>query len=464
MTNGRNSQGVSPVDIHNASHENVVAGEERVDGEHADERDVEKVQQSEELGDAELAAVIDDDAQDAGPCKAASEEEEARRPRVCRRPLAPTKEMVEEHNRTHAEYRDWCPHCRAGKSTGLHHRQGDPAEEKLGVTISVDYAFRLKEEREDDLIPVLVAYDNVKKSVWTLEVEEKGISDSRIAVDWLVSKLDASGHHGVDIALKSDNEASIMALKNAVSIKRTGGTSLLESPVRESKPNAHVERAIRTWRDQFRTLRHYTEHRFGQKIPRDSALMSWLVSWSSEVLNRYKVQANGRTSYEMATLHKCRSKAMAFGEKVYFQHTHVGKEDDRKDIGIFVGMMDRSPTYLIANASGVFGSPNVAAFPDEQAFDPELAMAVSVRHHGYLEQGEKKPPTLRVVPSSAPMAAAPNPDWNPVETAGGKNIPRRARIMQADLDRHGFTAGCPACLTAELGDGVRRGVVGRRPS
>ena len=55
-------------------------------------------------------------------------QEETRRPRIARRPMAPTKEMVEEHNRTHAEYRDWCEHCRMGKSTGLHHRQGDPNE------------------------------------------------------------------------------------------------------------------------------------------------------------------------------------------------------------------------------------------------------------------------------------------------------------------------------------------------
>ena len=76
----------------------------------------------------------------------ACDDEEARKPRICRRSLAPTREMAEEHNRTHAEYRDWCPDCRAGKSTGLHHRRGDPDEEKLGVTASVDFAFRLKEE------------------------------------------------------------------------------------------------------------------------------------------------------------------------------------------------------------------------------------------------------------------------------------------------------------------------------
>ena len=153
----------------------------------------------------------------------------------------------------------------------------------------------------------------------------------------MVGKLDAAGYHGVAISLKSDNEPSILAFKSAVAIRRKSETSLLESPVRESKSNAHVERAIRTWRDQFRTLRHYTERRLKQKIPRDGALMSWLVFCPSEVPNRVKVQSNGRTAYEMSTLHKCRHKVVAFAEKVYFQHTLVGKEDDRKDVGVCCG-------------------------------------------------------------------------------------------------------------------------------
>ena len=223
-------------------------------------------------------------------------------------------------------------------------------------------------------------------------------------MDWLVAKRDASGYHGVGISLKSDNEPSVLALKDAVAIRRNGETSFLESPVRESKSNAHVERAIRTWRDQFRTLRHYSERRFGTKIPRDSALTSWLVSWASEVLNRFKVQASGRTAYEMVTLHKCRHKVVAFGEKVYFQHTAGGKEDDRKDVGVFVGMMDRSTTYLIANASGVYGSPNIAAFPHDQAFDPELPLSVTVKHHEFIDKGVKSaglacyPPFIVVAP------------------------------------------------------------------
>ena len=111
-----------------------------------------------ELGDGDAAEVLQQDMGiDGDPMVEAEADEETRTPRICRRPQAPTKQMVEEHNRTHAEYRDWCPDCRAGKSTGLHHRRGDPDEDKLGVTISVDYAFRLAEEQEEGMIPILVA-------------------------------------------------------------------------------------------------------------------------------------------------------------------------------------------------------------------------------------------------------------------------------------------------------------------
>ena len=116
-----------------------------------------------------------------------------------------------------------------------------------------------------------------------------------------------------------------MAFKNALAVKREGEAALIESPVRESKANSHVERAIRTWRDQYRTLKHYTEHRLKIKITKGSALNSWLIALASEILNRFKVQANGRTSYEMMTQHRCRHKVVAFAEKVHFQHTKNSK-------------------------------------------------------------------------------------------------------------------------------------------
>ena len=87
--------------------------------------------------------------------------------------MAPTKAEVEEHNRTHAEYRSWCPHCVAGKSISAQHCRRDPNEEKLGVTISIDYAFRTAEEAEEDLAPILVAYDMVGISLIIIICERR---------------------------------------------------------------------------------------------------------------------------------------------------------------------------------------------------------------------------------------------------------------------------------------------------
>ena len=98
---------------------------------------------------------------------------------------------------------------------------------------------------------------------------------------------------------------------------------------------------------------------------------------------------------------------------------------------MFVGMMNRSNTYLIANASGVFGSPNIAAFTDEEAFDAELALSVSMRHHEYLRGGVAAPPAMRQHPVVVP--AVVTREAEPVQTSGGAYVPRRARITRAEL-------------------------------
>ena len=49
------------------------------------------------------------------------EEATARDPKVARRPAAPTKAMVLAHEVHHADYREWCEHCVAGKGISHQH-------------------------------------------------------------------------------------------------------------------------------------------------------------------------------------------------------------------------------------------------------------------------------------------------------------------------------------------------------
>ena len=110
-------------------------------------------------------------------------------------------------------------------------------------------------------------------------------------------KIEFAGYGGMKVTLRGDGEHSILAVKRAIAIRRGVETGLIESPVRQSKSNGKIERAIRSWRDQYRTLRHQYERRMKAKLLKNSVLSSWLASWAAEVMNRCKVQENGRTAF-----------------------------------------------------------------------------------------------------------------------------------------------------------------------
>ena len=71
-------------------------------------------------------------------------------------------------------YRAWCPHCQAGKSASKQHRR-QKEDEVLGPCIRLDYAFKNDDDRESSVLPVLVAVDKGKASIWALVVDAKGV-------------------------------------------------------------------------------------------------------------------------------------------------------------------------------------------------------------------------------------------------------------------------------------------------
>ena len=189
------------------------------------------------------------------------------------------------------------------------------------------------------------------------------------------------------MTLKSDNEVSIIALKTAIAVRRKAETALIESPVRESQSNGHVERAVRTWRDQYRTMRHYVEHRMKKTVPNGSPLSTWLVTWAADVINKFRVQDNGRTAYELTTQHNCKHMVVGVSEKVHFQHTRVDKNQYKKDVGMFLGMIDLNNTYLVGTSEGIYASPHVMKFPDDQAYDANLIDDIKEKFFDYLSGG-----------------------------------------------------------------------------
>ena len=79
------------------------------------------------------------------------EEEDIRKPRVGMRPQQPTKAEIDEQYPLHLNYRSWCVHCRAGKARLAPHVREPADRERLGVTVSCDYASMTSEEADEEM-------------------------------------------------------------------------------------------------------------------------------------------------------------------------------------------------------------------------------------------------------------------------------------------------------------------------
>ena len=139
--------------------------------------------------------------------------DEERKPRVARIPRAPTAQEWDDHMSHHAEYRDWCPWCVQGKGIAQQHRQSDKEEEKIGVTVSMDWTYMnsAEDESAETGPPTLVVHDNSTIAIWATARESKEITDD--LVDWVCNNLKDAGYVGTRITLKSDGEEGMKALK-----------------------------------------------------------------------------------------------------------------------------------------------------------------------------------------------------------------------------------------------------------
>ena len=116
---------------------------------------------------------------------------------------------------------------------------------------------------------------------------------------YLVSFISELGYGGVRIAIKCDQAPELLKFRMQIAARMTAATVPINVPVKESKGNGAVEKAIRTWQGQFRTLKDHLEYMIDTPLgPRHPAL-TWCAWWASLLLNRFRVTPNGRTPWEI---------------------------------------------------------------------------------------------------------------------------------------------------------------------
>ena len=375
-------------------------------------------------------------------------EQEYRDAKTPRAPRAPSKRQLEEHLPIHARYAAWCPDCVAGAGTQTPHRATEAKDEEAGSTVSIDYAFKRGEEDEDmRMMPTIVMVDHKSGGIWAIPVDNKGNNEP--GVKGVVAALEEAGYSGTKVTLKSDQEELIMALQRAVCLARRADTVMIESPVRASKSNGKVERAVRTWRNKVRVLRSHLERRMGKEVPKEHPMMEWIYVWAAQVVTKFHVKENGKTAYEDMTGHKARHNVYGIGEKVQFMVT-PDKTDRDKDapgyqFGVFIGIIARTTEYLIAAKGQIFKCRSVRRLVERSQYDEGCLDEVKAGFREYVKNGAKSKYDL-AGPSVIHGGECPRSD-------GRAYAPRKTKLRKDYFERFGYTTGCPGCLWTEFGIG-----------
>ena len=214
--------------------------------------------------------------------------------------------------------------------------------------------------------------------------------------------------------------------------------------------NGAVERAVRSWEGQFRTVRDHVEGEIGaideRQIDAKHPLWQWCAWWASSILNRYVVRPNGRTTYELITGHQTKMLVVGFGQHVLWRlprkRSGAGKLDVEWYDGIFLGLAGTSSEAYIGTANGVEKANDFRLVADSPySVDDLVNFKSSVR-----EYVEGSPDDDAIAfPRTDPAGA-----FVPEPTAA-----RRMRLNPDDFKQHGYTKDCPGCVSLRDGTMVR---------
>ena len=247
-----------------------------------------------------------------------SSEEEAgeRKTKKMLDPKKPSQEAIDEHERTHLPYRNWCRHCVRGRGKEAQHRK---VTEKPEIPeFHIDFGFFGDEGDPGKTIPVLVVRERMTKMVMAAAVPSK--STGTYIARRVAAFIQEVGCGQLDILVKSDQEPAIMAIVEEVGRVRSAtsqGRYVVEhSPVGSSASNGIVERAIQSVEQQVRVLKSSLEDRWKVHIPARHSVVPWLVEYSAFLLNRFEVGRDGKTAYERCKGKQAKTAGLEFGEAI----------------------------------------------------------------------------------------------------------------------------------------------------
>lgn len=383
-----------------------------------------------------------------------------RKPLKMMDPKLPSQAEVDEHYLTHLPFRSWCKHCVRGRGRAADHRT---QERDDGLPeLHVDCCF-LSSAASPEKYTVMVAREKMSRMTMATLVPMKGASQE-FPVRRLLSFIKELGAEGSAVALKSDQEPAIVDL-NEVTKRRQAKTFPEHSPVYSSQSNGVAERAVQPVEGQVRTMKDALESRLGVgavTVPRDgdsSSLVAWLVEYAAVLLNRYEVGHDGKTASERLRGKRSKVLGLEFGEKILWRRVIKGDRSVKLDTvwedGVYVGHRTCSGDSMVASTKGMYRTRTIRRVPQEDRWNTanlDVFKYFPWKVNDSMDAGEQVVSDAQPVPPSMQPTAAPElPDVTVRQEA-----PRRMYVKLADLQKHGYIAGCSGCKALEQG-GPRTG-------
>ena len=160
------------------------------------------------------------------------------------------------------------------------------------------------------------------------------------AVRRVVADLRVLGFKRVN--LRTDQEPSILQLKEAVAQAWHGEVVPEESPVGESQSNGGAEAGVRSVEGMTRTLRAALEGRYSLTVHQSEHVMAWLVDHAATLLHRYGPGVDGKSPYHLLKGKPPSQPIAEFGETVMHRphkgNKVAGKLNDRLREGVWLGI------------------------------------------------------------------------------------------------------------------------------
>ena len=135
----------------------------------------------------------------------------------------------------------------------------------------------------------------------------------------------------------------------------------------------------------------------------------------------------------------------AFGECVEYKKRTRHKLEDRWDTGVYLGVKHDTTERIVGTSTGCYVVQSIRRVPEDRRYDSQLLANVKGLPWKPIPEGPEDQGVMELPEPVNLEPECPEVPALPTETADAAQSVRRYYITTRDLEKYGFTEGCPAC-------------------